>query len=375
MVIAIIDNVCNAENPGIGGHSDIVWAMAKELTDLHINVIIVAPYSSFNYPFKSKFLKIALYKSSQFPDQNGITRILHVTRAVRVLKKLEFDVVHTTDAFSAGITSSLVRNRPVVFTTSGNICQRQSSLQRLDSVSAFFYYLVSKQAARKVTKLVATSVNMQYWWIKTGLDPSKAVVIPLGTQFVHPSTSSFDGPFRILFVGRLTKENNPDYLIELYKKISNNLHGKRFSLTIVGDGPMKLSLEESLKRDNVYFKGTLTYDALLNEYHKHHLLVVLREAGAPPRVAIEALAQGLPIIAFTGNGLEDYVESNGFIVDPSIDLMAQRACHLANSQPHYDELVSKIPQSRKLLNWNLVVQKLITEVYRPIMGMQEQSTT
>jgi glycosyltransferase involved in cell wall biosynthesis len=53
-------------------------------------------------------------------------------------------------------------------------------------------------------------------------------------------------------------------------------------------------------KEAVHFLGTLPHDTLQTEYSKHHVLIITREAGATPRVGIEALAKGMPIVAFFG---------------------------------------------------------------------------
>lgn len=127
--------------------------------------------------------------------------------------------------------------------------------------------------------------------MKTGITDKKITVIPLGIPRLHRTDQlAYSLPFKILFVGRLVPENNPEHLVKLCG-ILNQQH--EFQLTVVGDGPLKDILFGRLHKccgESVQFLGSLYYNQLQLEYPAHHILIVTREAGATPRVAIEALS-------------------------------------------------------------------------------------
>ncbi len=111
MHVAFIDNVCNPDTPGEGGHSDIIWAMAEGLVDLDVRVTIVGPYRSQRYPFHHPLLEVSTFPPLRDPDRNGFTRIANVVRAFYNCRKIHdrIDLIHVTEAFSAGIIGVLSR--------------------------------------------------------------------------------------------------------------------------------------------------------------------------------------------------------------------------------------------------------------------------
>lgn len=375
MHVVFIDNICIPQTPGVGGHSDIIWAMAKELVALNVRVSIVGPYQSQTFPFQHPGLKVYAFQAAANPDRNGVTRIIHVIKSLAKLNKIgEIDVIHVTDAFSAGVASVFKRKIPVVFTTSGNILQRQSSSAKLDVLSSAFYYVVSYLATKNVARIIATSYEMKVWWVKTGASDSQISVIPLGIsdKSCQAEEVLYSLPFRILFVGRLVPENNPEHLIPLWELLSR--HPGEYHLTIIGDGPLKERIHRRLENfPNVYsveFLGTMSYDELQQQYSKHHLLIVTREAGATPRVAIEALSNNLPVIAFTGSGLEDYLDnySQEYVVEHSVPKMAAKIDELRRNPKRYTELENGIAEIRlRTHTWSMVCRQIMTEVYEPLL--------
>ncbi len=371
MHIAFIDNVCKPDTPGQGGHSDIIWAMAQQFVNSNVSVTIIGPYRSEIYPFYHSLLHVSTYKPLRNADQNGITRIISVLSALLVVKKYinSFDLIHVTDAFAAGVASSLIRKKPVVFTTSGSILQRQSSSAKLNFISAAFYYFVSYLAAQFTTAIIATSHEMKLWWIRTGSNPTKVSVIPLGSDVsptIHNMKHSL--PFKILFVGRLAPENNPEHLIRIWQMLQSKLES--YELTIVGDGPLMQKLVEMFsriqKKEAVHFLGTLPHDTLQTEYSKHHVLVITREAGAPPRVGIEALAKGMPIVAFLGNGLEDYTSSGTdlFVENHSLEELIEKISVLSSNPQLYNDMhADLIKACHRLNSWETVCSRIGHEVY------------
>lgn len=375
MRVVFVDNVCDPLKPRKSGHSDIVWAMAEHVAELGVESLIVAPYDRVQAEASTSRVEVLPFSSIRNPNKNPITRILQVIQAVKVIKQnARADIVHVTDAFSAGIASVLVRNIPVVFTTSGSIYQRQRSSYRLDAISAMFYYAVSILAAHFVALVVATSNEMAHWWNLTGVPTEKIRTIPLGVTWLADSCSPRDRlnrtPIRVLFVGRMHGENNPEHLRDLASMLSSEIS---YRLGIVGDGPL-LPMVESMLADfsEVRFYGALEPEQLWRLYREFDVLVVTREAGATPRVALEAMANGLAVIGFRGAGLEEYVGNGqgGFLVPKgSISEIAKLIVTLAEDP---DMRFSQGRKAWQLMHtnygWAQIADRLVSEVYGDLNG-------
>ncbi|WP_158246360.1 glycosyltransferase family 4 protein [Sulfobacillus sp. hq2] len=374
MTVVFIDTIVDPKRPGRSGHSDIIWSLAKRLVLLDVKVVIVGPYS--HQLFYHCNLTLITFQSISHPDQNGFTKINQVLRALKMLRRhsIHPDIVHTSDAFSAGVCSSRL-HFPVIFTTSGNIKQRQASKFKLDFISALFYNLVSFLAVRNASMIVATSKNMAYWWTRTGARNENIQVIKLGTELVNEPNPRkvWSNTLNLLYVGRLEMENNPEHLINVIALLEK----KRidYSLTIVGDGSLRNDLERCLQAqiDNrrVQFKNTLQPTSLIAEYKKAHLLIITREAGAPPRTALEALAMGIPVLAFHGCGLEDYVinGANGYLYpEGSVSLMVEQIEWLTMNKSVY-EVLSNNSRNVALvhMDWGPIAQQYL-ETYEFVLS-------
>lgn len=93
-----------------------------------------------------------------------------------------------------------------------------------------------------------------------------------------------------LYVGRLAPEKEVERLAPLARTPG-------VSLVIVGDGPLRQSLEAQLAGPNVHFTGWLAGDELADAYAGADVFVFPGTTETLGLVLIEALASGLPVIA------------------------------------------------------------------------------
>lgn len=100
----------------------------------------------------------------------------------------------------------------------------------------------------------------------------------------------------IIFVGRLSKLKNVSELVYLMADFPDD-----YSLTIVGDGPEKVAIEEAIYKANVgnrvNLTGRLSHEQTLQAIHKSDILILPSKADAYPAVVFEALALNTPVLA------------------------------------------------------------------------------
>jgi glycosyltransferase involved in cell wall biosynthesis len=129
--------------------------------------------------------------------------------------------------------------------------------------------------------------------------------------------ASSDGRCRFVFMGRLVDWKRVDLLLEACAL----LRGQRFTLEVLGDGPLRAALEAQAKAlelsERVTFHGMLPQQrcsALLGESDAL-VLPSLRECGGA--VVLEAMATGLPVVATDWGGPADYLDAEtGILVEP-----------------------------------------------------------
>lgn len=159
----------------------------------------------------------------------------------------------------------------------------------------------------KVQMYLAVSNYVADALIEDGFPPERIQVKAnfVSLQRIEPIVPMEDRR-HILFVGRLVPEKGLDLLIEAYQRISTAL-----PLKIVGEGPQSLVLSAGVE--------LLGKRPLLETYQlmRHAVCVVMPGRWPEPfgRVAIEAFAQGTPVVSSDVGGVRDIVDDNenGFL--------------------------------------------------------------
>ncbi len=128
----------------------------------------------------------------------------------------------------------------------------------------------------------------------------------------------------ILFVGGLERVKGIRYLIEAFAEIVKE--SPQFKLIIVGEGSERKNLESLISnlehrtsniklKDSIVFKGRLSLHDTRNIMKKCYCLVLPSLSEGLPRVLIEAMALGKPVIASKVGGIPEIVKEgeNGFL--------------------------------------------------------------
>lgn len=374
LYVAFIDNVCDPARPGRSGHSDIIWSLARNFAENGHVVKIIGPYlQDAALPFMHKNLSIVHFEEHPLANKNGFGMAANAFKASKMCRGKNYDYVFTSDAFSAGVASLYLRSLKVIFITSGNILQRQASDFKLDSLAEVSYRIVSFSSAHFSHRIIATSHDMKKWWIKTGAKVNKISIIPLGlnsSDFNRIPMCTNEGGLNLLFVGRLEGENNPLMLIDIASEL--NALGVKFTLNIVGDGGMKeqvinLIANKSLK-NSVKLHGEVKFQDLPEIYSNNHIFLYTRQAGAPPRVILQALASGLCVIAFNTSGLEDYIidsKMGSLMPYGDIKTLVEKVVEMDNDRPAMRSIGENAREkASQLFDWRVIYERYVSEITR-----------
>lgn len=109
----------------------------------------------------------------------------------------------------------------------------------------------------------------------------------------------------MLYVGRLSPEKQIGMIIESYQQMRQQ--GKNVSLVIVGDGPDHRHLTQMLGAESVIFTGALSGQALTSVYASADVFVFASQVETFGNVVLEAMASGLPVVAFDYACAQQYV--------------------------------------------------------------------
>ena len=126
-----------------------------------------------------------------------------------------------------------------------------------------------------------------------------------------------EGDFAVLYVGRLAAEKNLDGLAVAFEAIERA--NPRARLILVGDGPMRAALETRLPK--ALFCGQQMGHDLARCYASADLFLFPSKTETFGNVTVEAMASGLPVVAFADGAALELVrtDENGASVDLADD--------------------------------------------------------
>ena len=252
------------------------------------------------------------YKHS---DVYGSTLMDEVLRYGALAEKIalnkEFDVIHAHDwlSFLAGITAKRVSGKPFVAhihatemdRTGGHVDKRIFDIERMGMEAA------DKVVA--VSQLTKNTVVDHY-----GIDPNKVEVVHNGidlAEYRHTgdklaSISKLKemGYKIVLFVGRLTLQKGPEYLIKAAARVVQKEEKVKF--VVAGSGDMETKLINLVAElgiaDKVIFPGFVRGNNLRSLYSQADAFVMPSVSEPFGLVALEAVANDTPVIVSKQSG-------------------------------------------------------------------------
>jgi glycosyltransferase involved in cell wall biosynthesis len=115
----------------------------------------------------------------------------------------------------------------------------------------------------------------------------------------------------LISVGRMAPEKNLDQVLNAFEALS--WMKDRVKLVMVGDGPLRDQFQQRFP--DIIFPGMLAQKDLAVYYASSDLFVFPSQTETFGNVTLEALASGIPVLAFDCAAARDWVESgvNGWL--------------------------------------------------------------
>jgi len=157
---------------------------------------------------------------------------------------------------------------------------------------------------------------------KFGAVAKKFKVITCGTDtnlFTTPSGNNRVAG-RILTVGRLAPEKGYDYIIQAASILRER--GVDFSWLIIGEGPERTKIEESIRihqlEDSVSLLGARPSTEVREAMMNSQLFVLASLSESAGMVYMEAMSTGTPVVGTNVMGVAEFVieDTTGFLVPP-----------------------------------------------------------
>ncbi|EAJ0335423.1 glycosyltransferase family 4 protein [Campylobacter lari] len=144
----------------------------------------------------------------------------------------------------------------------------------------------------------------------------------------------------ILSIGRMTANDEKGFfrLIEIWKLVQKNVKYKEWTLTIVGEGEFKDTIENKIKEyklENSIILKSFTKD-IEKEYLNASVYIMTSKWEGFPMVLVEVSSYGVPLISFDINtGPSDIIENgkNGYLIeDGNLQEFTNKLCLLMDDE-------------------------------------------
>lgn len=250
-----------------------------------------------------------------------------------------FDLIYERHALFSFAAMEFARNRciPSVLEVNAPLIDEQSrhrSLLRIDDA-----IVMAHRAVHAARQIVTVSPEVSEYVVGLGAEPGRIKIEPNAvTPARFPEPASFDGPFRVGFLGTLKPWHDVVTVVSAFALLKKSVPDAE--LLIVGDGPERAALTAQADAAGIlkhtYFTGAVPADEVPGWLAKMHVGLATYRGADPfyfsPLKLYEYMAAGLPCVVSRVGTLADAIEENrtGLSVTPdSPECLAEALAQLA----------------------------------------------
>ena len=178
-----------------------------------------------------------------------------------------------------------------------------------------------------------------------------------------------DGQPVALYVGRIAAEKNIPQIVTSYRQLLQ--HTPDLKLVMVGDGPLRLQLEQ--QHPDIIFAGIQTGEALARYYASADFFMFASQTETFGLVTLEAMASGLPVVAYDLAAAAQFIRQgvDGHLAKADDSEAFTQACRKLLSM---DLLVAgqQARENAEQASWAKVTQQFDQHVHAAIYHSHEQ---
>lgn len=301
-----------ATDGGFSIHMDYLISLFKRM---EIWVPEVAERPVGEVPYTSKKISIT---PINFNFGRGLKRKFQVllwaiTQARNIwLAIKQHDSVHVpipSDIGTIGIWFALLQRKPLYIRYCGNILNLKTPMER------YWVWLLTRIAGGR-NVVLATGGGQEYpvpsnknikWIFSSSLTKESLF------EFMKPRSNppSKKGALKLGYLGRVENGKGIDNILKTLPLLQKSLERLEVKLYIAGDGSIKKELESKWKDQSVIFTGKLSRNEVKSFLQDIDIFIFPSESEGFPKVVLEAMASGLPIVASAVSILPQLVEKSG----------------------------------------------------------------
>ena len=161
----------------------------------------------------------------------------------------------------------------------------------------------------------------------------------------------------MISVGRMAPEKNLEQVLKTFEALK--FMGNDLKLVMVGDGPLREQFQ--INYPEIIFPGMLHQAELAKYYASSDLFVFPSQTETFGNVTLEALASGIPVLAFDCAAAKDWVQTdvNGWLVsenDP--DGFARQAVKIFKTEHLLSQVTQNTRQQIVRLDWDQIAEQV-----------------
>lgn len=295
---------------------------------------------------------------------------LGAAKILRYAKKNHIDVLHS-HGYKFNILFAFfpkfIRRIPFITTVHGYVFAKKYS-------AMWLYQWLDKIALKVADIICLVSPSMKAILPFSKIAPAKIKVIPNGIAVDKTPQKSFASheasTLKLLAIGRLVHEKNFSLLIEAVALAVKK--GLNISLTIMGDGPLKVAHQQQIEALNL--TGVVSLAGFVRQpaqyFDSFDTLVMSSTTEGLPITLLEAMRDKLPIIATAVGGIPFLLENSDYLV-PSNQLndLSEAIIKMANHSPSKRAEIALDNQKRFFMSYTAEIMKnSYSAVYQEVLG-------
>jgi len=299
-----------------GGASRRFWEIHKRLAKRGYDVTLLGLFKNPETDSLTEYGGIQIYPIKTILPYSDYVFYMKAPSIIKAIHK-NFDLIH--DDFSpTGCYSFLWHDKSVVtiHETFGRYALEKYSAAGL---IPFINEKLYKRTSYK--KFISCAPSVKESLKKLGIH---STLIPAGADaelFNHTEKKS-NNPVIIIMVSRLAKGKGLDLFIEVARLLSSRYTNKNIKFMLIGDGPLMPYLERKIGtlKLNIELISQLDDDELANALKNSSIYLHTSLQEGFGLSICEAMASGLPVVAFDVLGVRDIVNPKTGILVPPTDI-------------------------------------------------------
>ncbi len=286
-----------------GGASRFIYDHINHLTKKNKKTILVddKPFKTFSKIPKKTLVKKIMISRFNFSSNKKLKKLF-------LNKKNEKIVFLTNYGFIIryfNLVNELNNNKIKIILT---IHSGLLDLTIKNYFAGFLFSLIYK----KVDYLYFGSHSAKQWWLRfyPWMDIKNNLVHFNGVELQKITKRKKNKKLLVSFVGRLEKENNPEFFLKIANDYLKDFNNAIFN--IYGEGTMYNHLINISKYDDIKFHGWKNNKDI---YRNSDIILITGKINNFPYVALEAKSYGIPVISCSKGDIKKIIKNNfdGFI--------------------------------------------------------------